>query len=303
MNPFVLILLLFFLPKRFGKYNQKQRIRAARMVWSKTDQTIKFAAGLTVAIVGGLFLFAFTKGCPSGEPCDSSGYYYFLNASPNEVGDTLAGVAGTLAFLWLIVTVMLQGKELSAQRRELRLARKESRRMADALGVQAEIFKDEQRQRREQAAKEHLDELLIGLMQGLSEVTTSWTIQNLNHSTVQSLSGPTKYVDGKLFLFEQNESDDQLELFDFMRLQYERVKLLSKILVEFKSEGRVLDCPAPDQLLAVQGSLRRTLKVFESLSTAQQERVRNMGLLGMQRILGEISNLDVWNYSEEGPRN
>lgn len=207
------------------------------------------------------------------------------------------------SLLWLIVTVMLQGKELSAQRRELRLARKESRRMADALGVQAEIFKDEQRQRREQAAKEHLDELLIGLMQGLSEVTTSWTIQNLNHSTVQSLSGPTKYVDGKLFLFEQNESDDQLELFDFMRLQYERVKWLSKILVEFKSEGRVLDCPAPDQLLAVQGSLRRTLEVFESLSTAQQERVRNMGLLGMQRILGEISNLDVWNYSEEGPRN
>jgi hypothetical protein len=56
----------------------------------------------------------------------------FLTAPPNEIGDTLAGIAGTLAFLWIIVTVMMQSKELAAQREELRLTREEFARTADA---------------------------------------------------------------------------------------------------------------------------------------------------------------------------
>jgi hypothetical protein len=49
----------------------------------------------------------------------------FLISPPNEIGDTLAGIAGALAFLWIIVTVMLQSKELAAQREELKLTRAE----------------------------------------------------------------------------------------------------------------------------------------------------------------------------------
>nr|WP_256471805.1 putative phage abortive infection protein [Oceanicola sp. 502str15] len=43
----------------------------------------------------------------------------FLKSSSNEIGDTLAGIAGTLAFLWIIVTVWLQSQELAAQREVL----------------------------------------------------------------------------------------------------------------------------------------------------------------------------------------
>lgn len=87
------------------------------------DSAIKLALGLTAITLLVLFVFAFTKGCAAGAECDTSGWEYFLFASPNEIGDTLAGVAGSLAFLWLITTVFLQGKELSAQRKELRLSR------------------------------------------------------------------------------------------------------------------------------------------------------------------------------------
>lgn len=48
----------------------------------------------------------------------------FMKSSPNEIGDTLAGIAGSLAFLWIIVTVFLQSQELAAQRKELELGRK-----------------------------------------------------------------------------------------------------------------------------------------------------------------------------------
>ncbi|MEO1138941.1 MAG: putative phage abortive infection protein [Pseudomonadota bacterium] len=42
-----------------------------------------------------------------------------MKSPPNEKGDTFAGLAGSLAFLWIIITVLLQGKELSLQREEI----------------------------------------------------------------------------------------------------------------------------------------------------------------------------------------
>jgi hypothetical protein len=49
----------------------------------------------------------------------------FLLSPPNEIGDTFAGLAGVLAFLWIIITVWLQSEELSAQRKELKATRAE----------------------------------------------------------------------------------------------------------------------------------------------------------------------------------
>ena len=43
-------------------------------------------------------------------------WFYLKQSTPNELGDTLAGFAGTLAFIWIVVTVALQSMELSDQR-------------------------------------------------------------------------------------------------------------------------------------------------------------------------------------------
>lgn len=43
----------------------------------------------------------------------------------NEVGDFFAGLAGPLAFIWLVVAVIVQSRELAAQREELKLNRQE----------------------------------------------------------------------------------------------------------------------------------------------------------------------------------
>lgn len=43
----------------------------------------------------------------------------FLSSKPNEMGDTLAGLAGTLAFIWLVASVIIQQTELSATMSEL----------------------------------------------------------------------------------------------------------------------------------------------------------------------------------------
>ena len=54
-----------------------------------------------------------------------SNFDLFMKSSPNEMGDTFAGIAGVLAFLWIIITVLLQSQELKAQREELENHRKE----------------------------------------------------------------------------------------------------------------------------------------------------------------------------------
>lgn len=83
---------------------------------------------------------------------DTTRWRVLWNAPPNEIGDALAGVAGTLAFLWIIVTVMIQGNELRLQRLELQLTRRElrsqreaSEAMALAQNAQTSLFQDERR--------------------------------------------------------------------------------------------------------------------------------------------------------------
>ncbi|WP_291736521.1 hypothetical protein [Leisingera sp. F5] len=95
----------------------------------------------------------------------------FWYSPPNEIGDSLAGAAGALAFFWIIVTVMMQSKELSQQRLELRLARKESEKMAAQLTAQTQLFAYEEQRRKAVEAENLLHEYLLDaflLMRDLS---------------------------------------------------------------------------------------------------------------------------------------
>lgn len=106
----------------------------------------------------------------SNQSCGGSKWSAFLEAAPNEVGDTLSGFAGALAFVWLIATVWLQGQELAAQREELKEQREATQDMANAqteqvklLKLQGEIFEEEQKQRKEDRSDQLLERMLIKL--------------------------------------------------------------------------------------------------------------------------------------------
>lgn len=58
----------------------------------------------------------------------------------NEIGDSLAGFAGVLAFLWIIVTVLLQNRDLKLQYEEIKDMKQASESQARSLRS-AEIFK------------------------------------------------------------------------------------------------------------------------------------------------------------------
>lgn len=167
MNKLVvwLIYLSFWWKKKHEKVRDDVLRRAARLYWFRVDWLIKFGLFATFAFFALLALLA------SGETCGifacENRFGAFLKAPANEVGDTLAGIAGGLAFLWLVVTVLLQGKELAAQREELRLTRSEltgqreaAQDMARSMAAQASIFEEEQRTRDESKAQAELEEIL-----------------------------------------------------------------------------------------------------------------------------------------------
>ncbi|WP_183818974.1 hypothetical protein [Parvularcula dongshanensis] len=51
----------------------------------------------------------------------------------NEIGDFLAGFAGSLSFLWIIATILLQREELELQRAEIKALAAESKSQSSYL--------------------------------------------------------------------------------------------------------------------------------------------------------------------------
>lgn len=132
--------------------------------WRNTDDPMALGLAWSKAFVAFVALLALLPN--STDDSWEFRLWTFMTSPPNEIGDTLAGIAGALAFLWIIVTVQLQSRELRAQREELTLAREEYAKMAEAQSAQVsvlerqkEIFEDEKRQRDEARAESELLEI------------------------------------------------------------------------------------------------------------------------------------------------
>lgn len=100
---------------------------------------LTYGFGLTALLIGAVLVLAFQPHCIQNSNLTLScvpKYQRFLNSSPNEIGDTLAGIASTLAFLWIIITVWLQSLELAAQRKEMARATLATEKTSAALDKQ-----------------------------------------------------------------------------------------------------------------------------------------------------------------------
>lgn len=127
---------------------------------------IWFGAGLTITVLGCVIWAGLSSVCEPAGVC-AARWKLLDNAPANELGDTLSGVGSVLAFVWVIVTVVLQSQELKAQREELRQQRLEWERISKAqdkqveiMTQQAEIFEDEQKARAEDRANKELKALI-----------------------------------------------------------------------------------------------------------------------------------------------
>jgi hypothetical protein len=145
---------------KFNNPNKfRLRLRPRLRVLSRQDPLFRFGFyGSILILLIIVFLYG-TPYCEEDKECVSK-FSRLLESSPNEVGDALAGVASTLAFLWIILTVMMQSKELKAQRSELQMTRAEHRRQRQLSEANLVATEHDSLIRDQQEAWRHFEALL-----------------------------------------------------------------------------------------------------------------------------------------------
>ncbi len=223
--------------------------------------------------------------------CEANKWSYFLKATPNELGDTLAGFAGALAFVWLITTVWLQAQELSAQRQELKLARKESEKMAAALEAQADIFRDEKRQRLEDRNAHHVNQLLEALGDRITRVNEDqsrhqlyWVYEYTARTVPQRGEPQLMLQRRKLFFFaglDKGPLDALLKSAAKSANTFKHTLLIENEFTTLISIGRFQEV-AFEPILNL---LREIENLSGSLSAGEVQRLKNLGIFDLKDAL------------------
>ncbi|NRF65346.1 MULTISPECIES: hypothetical protein [Vibrio] len=102
-------------PVRFAKWLGLKFIKLNKT----TKPLILYPSYFTAFLILGFLYLASSKG--------------LLSKDINEIGDSVAGLSGVLAFLWLIVTVLLQNRDLNLQYNEIKDMRAASESQAQSL--------------------------------------------------------------------------------------------------------------------------------------------------------------------------
>ncbi|OAN97634.1 hypothetical protein [Sulfitobacter geojensis] len=217
----------------------------------------------------------------------------FLVSPPNEIGDTLAGIAGALAFLWIIVTVMLQSKELAAQREELRLTRREFRRMAKAQEKQEALHREQYEvlalNSSMQEADNEFEELTQAVRQSLYSMDASWIFET-------PTGEHTFDVSEVRLVFKNDDGKSDAALFSDLS---HRLWMLAFDLKQEDSKGILRNTPSildyPSLILA---PISRLNELEPDLSAAKKTKFSYLGLDRIKEALNELRDDKWWTQYE-----
>lgn len=220
---------------------------------------------------------------PYGE-CPAK-WRHIVAAPINEVGDTLAGLAGVLAFIWLVATVLLQAHELGEQRREFKEQRKATQDMARAMASQAAIFEDEKLLRDENRAHELLNERVNGIVSKLRKpnqvvlkIIAFKDSRQLNDMCVKF--GSYSYESSAVEIMDAFHRDLSAQLNNMHENMNKGVAYYG-----FHSRGA--------RLVGDWGQISKTVKKIlddlESLSSADKQRVDNLRIPRIYQLISKIA--------------
>lgn len=235
---------------------------------------------------------------------------YLKTAPPNEVGDALAGVAGVLAFIWIIVTVALQAEELRAQREVLSLTRDEmeeqrkaTQDMARSLAAQAAIFEDEKKQREMDAVAKVLDALLADLARKCELLNGVVTWEFYRHE--DDFSG----MSDDQFRALGGQPTESMKPFssglqaDLDERVHQHAKSLMILYIAMLHEERHRRCCKKANIDFFEGLTDLIDQIHAQAKTAsrgQQIRIAALNLESMKDHLSELQKLDLWLPKREG---
>lgn len=221
--------------------------------------------------------------------------HWFLDAAPNEIGDSIAGVFATLAFVWIVVTVFLQSAELTEQRRELSLTREElllarvaQEKQLEVMQRQADIFENEQQQRTWENSKRTLDTLIDAIairIEKEGSLKDNFTFRPRSEREFRRAL-PFSNVKGSTSEDTVRTARDSLRLF--------QERLFEQGAPQFSNLVRKSAHHMYYRMIKMDIDYALSLK--PRLSEDQEIRLHVLELAGSADVLEAILNADVWNH-------
>ncbi|WP_154667764.1 hypothetical protein [Leisingera caerulea] len=224
-----------------------------------------------------------------------------ITSPPNEIGDTFAGVAGVLAFLWIIVTVWLQSQELAAQREELaatrselKLAREAQEQQVVVMKEQAEVFRHEQRNRKELEAEKLFNEKMRSLIAEIKETGSkgiNWAFSNGPFIDEDfGFDGEVHGLSLDRFIDEDVSIDEAISKF------HQRLSSMRDALWDYLHQSVDYRLPArTDSIQQIAKKLENIDAMRSDLSPSQQERLSRMRLSEISAALLQLQETpELW---------
>jgi hypothetical protein len=243
-----------------------------------------------------IFVFALAPTCNpelfSGGVCPPKWKHIYV-ARPNEVGDTLAGLAGVFAFIWLIGTVLLQSMELREQRKEFREQRIATQDMARAMAAQATVFEDEQRQRDELRAKELLEQKLKTLRGWMTDEGKKVRWKRTEQQSSFTIVSPI------VRLFNIQRSDVEMVDSEFFRTQSKNLEKKFGLLNKLEGSKDLVERAEKAVVEPLLSFLCEISNLADRLSEDQLERIENNGINSFERTVQNAMNDTIWEHSIE----
>ncbi|WP_420568685.1 hypothetical protein [Thalassovita sp.] len=262
----------------------QEPVKSRKAIWREPPFLVGVA--LTLLVCG---VFAYSLWCLPVVDTDGSYFTkwsYLKDAAPNEIGDTLAGVAGSLAFVWLVVTVWLQATELREQRNEFEKMAEAQEKQVDLLTLQGKIFEDEQRQREEERAKLLLNERLKTLRAELDRLQYRWTFDEMNKS--RENRGCSVWPFGASGTPKELSLEEVLGRF---------CSSMSRGLEEIETGSNypgINSAPNRENWQGVCDKLSEISGSKAELSDADQEFVRRINIEGLLGVFQRYLNANIW---------
>ncbi|WP_299618403.1 hypothetical protein [uncultured Tateyamaria sp.] len=281
-----------------------------------------FAWGVIGTVIFAFLTIAFLQAGSVG-PDSLSNWQALSMGDPNNVGDTLAGLAGSLALFWIIITAWQQSIELREQReiiadqrdiireqkQETALQRVATQEMAQAMKLQSDVLKDERRFRDESRAAALFEQYLETLQIDFASVARDQWKVNVKEKKYNSR-----------FNFHSTSSDERsFELIDatehWQIISYSKKVPFDERLrrtatqtrdvsqkIEALASEQVIEQPKRDRFEQLKSRVDQVITLRSRLSDDQALRLDGLGFHQLSIELGRALELDIWSLESENKR-
>lgn len=257
-------------------------------------RTIGVASLLTA-----LWLFALFALVGWSEKCAEEGSFsevWLVCRTSNEIGDFLAGAFAPLAFLWLVVTVIIQSAALKKQSDELELAREEQVLIRNELRLTRAATEAQLEE-----ARKNLE--LIGSQIEIERMASRSTLERqaddaIERAMVSALGFFNKRISGKRVLKADgrdiviNLTSNPVDVFhDFQHIGAE-IERVTAYVMSNEEKSNVVISPREDWLIFAK-MVREIVNLGDNSSVINSVFLETFGLLKLNDNLKDILSVEM----------